>query len=357
MKQLLKTVVLMLTTTNDMKKIVLLSAVLFAFQTFANNTKKITKEEYIETWSRTAMDNMINHKIPASITLAQGILESGSGNSDLARLANNHFGIKCHDWKGQTMYKDDDTKNECFRKYKNAEESFEDHSQFLITKKRYATLFTYEATDYKSWAKGLKEAGYATNPKYPTLLIDLIESLELHEFDKLATNSPNKHANVLAKKEKDSKASEKDASKQTPSKQESSKQTSSKAKQPQKKQEVEVTFGKTRETSIHDNKVKYVIAKKGDTFYKIAEEFGMTLGQIHKYNDVKKGNATLKPGDVVNLHPKRSKGSKDESVYKTDMTILEISQLEGIKVESLMKLNHLSSSQDIVKKGQKVALR
>lgn len=336
-----------------MKKIVLLSAVMFAFQAQANNSKKITKEEYIETWSRTAMDNMINHKIPASITLAQGILESGSGNSDLARLANNHFGIKCHDWKGATMYKDDNTKNECFRKYKNAEESFEDHSQFLITKKRYATLFTYDQTDYKAWAKGLKEAGYATNPKYPTLLIDIIESMNLDEFDKLATNSPNRPTNVLTKKEKENKSTQTEAT----IKQESSKQSNTKAKQPQKKQEVEVTLGKTRETSVHDNKVKYVVAKKGDTFYKIAEEFGMTLGQIHKYNDFKKGNNTLKPGDIVNIHPKRSKGSKDESVYKTDMTILEISQLEGIKVESLMKLNQLSSSKDVVKKGQKVTLR
>lgn len=332
-----------------MKKIVLISGVFLAFQVQASNHQKITKQEYVDTWSRTAMENMASHKIPASITLAQGILESGSGNSDLARLANNHFGIKCHNtWTGEKMYKDDDARNECFRKYDNAELSFVDHSEFLTGRQRYSNLFTLDVADYKGWAKGLKAAGYATNPKYPDLLIDLIESLELYKYDKLALNAPGKSTNVLAKKE-EKKDNEKVVN--------SSSNKKATSKQPQKKQEVEVVLGKTRETSLHDNKVKYVIAKKGDTYYKIAEEFGMTLNQIHKYNDVKKGNTTLKPGDVVNIHPKRSKGKENFKAYSKDMTILEISQVEGIKVGSLMKLNQLSSSKEVMKKGQKVALR
>ncbi len=334
--------------TKNMKKVVLISGLLFAFTAQAAN-KKITREEYVNTWSGTAMENMINHKIPASITLAQGILESGSGNSDLARMANNHFGIKCHDWKGATMYKDDDKKNECFRKYVNAAQSFADHSEFLTSRQRYANLFTLEITDYKAWSKGLKAAGYATNPRYPDLLIELIETLKLDEFDRLAMNSPAKQSNVLTKKEKESNRETEKAAE--------SKKAPVQSRQSQKKQEVEVTMGKTRETSLHDNRVKYVIARKGDTYYKIAEEFGMTLNQIHKYNDVKKGNTSLKAGDIVNIHPKRSKGKEDFKTYTKDLTILEIAQLEGIKVESLIKLNHLSSSQDVMKKGQKVALR
>lgn len=348
MKHLLKTLVLIVNNNiSNMKKAALMIGVFLAFQVQASNVRKITKQEYVDTWSHTAMENMIAHKIPASITLAQGILESGSGNSDLARLANNHFGIKCHDWKGETMYKDDDKKNECFRKYGSAEQSFSDHSDFLTKRQRYSDLFMLEITDYKSWAKGLKTAGYATNPKYPDLLIDLIESLELDKFDKLTLNSPNKSGNVLAKKEKN-KPVEKTVT-----------VTAEKVntKQSQNKQEVEVTLGKTRETSIHTNKVKYVVAKKGDTYYKIAEEFGMTLRQIQKYNDVKKGNTVLRPGDIVNIHPKRSKGKEEFKTYAKDMTILEIAQNEGVKVESLVKLNHLSSSKDVVKKGQKVALR
>ena len=349
---MLKTSVLSVNNTSNMKKMILISGVFLAFQVQASNIRKITKQEYVDTWSRVAMENMIAHKIPASITLAQGILESGSGNSDLARLANNHFGIKCHDWKGATMYKDDDAKNECFRKYSNADQSFADHSDFLTKRQRYASLFTLEITDYKGWAKGLKAAGYATNPKYPDLLIDLVESLGLYEFDKLALNSPNKSTNVLVKKEKETPVRQVQGGKEGNS---TAKKTT--VKQPQKKQEVEVTLGNSREMAFHDNKVKYVTAKKGDTYYKIAEELGMTLREIQNYNDVKYGNSVLKPGDIVNIHPKRSKGKEDFKIYSKDMTIMDIAQIEGVKVKSLMKLNHLSSPKDVVEKGQKVALR
>ncbi len=128
---------------------------------------------------------MQQHRIPASITLAQGLLESGAGKSKLAVEANNHFGIKCHNnWNGETIRIDDDEKNECFRKYPSPEMSYEDHSQFLITRNRYASLFELETTDYKGWAHGLKAAGYATNPKYAPQLIKLIEDYKLHQYDK-----------------------------------------------------------------------------------------------------------------------------------------------------------------------------
>ncbi|RYD56204.1 MAG: LysM peptidoglycan-binding domain-containing protein [Sphingobacteriales bacterium] len=145
--------------------------------------RNISAQQYVELYKDIAMREMKKHGIPASITLAQGLLESGNGNSPLARYANNHFGIKCTpDWKGDRYYKDDDKRNDCFRVYDDAEASFEDHSQFL-RRSRYADLFRLKNTDYKAWAYGLKEAGYATNPKYPQLLISLIERYELHRYD------------------------------------------------------------------------------------------------------------------------------------------------------------------------------
>ncbi len=140
--------------------------------------------KYIEIYKETAKDNMRNYGIPASITLAQGILESGIGNGRLAREANNHFGIKCHkEWEGETIYHDDDASQECFRKYRHASESFRDHSFFLTSRSRYSDLFMLKKDDYKGWAHGLRKAGYATDPKYPDKLISLIERYELYKYD------------------------------------------------------------------------------------------------------------------------------------------------------------------------------
>ena len=178
---------------------------LLAVAVFAQpGSKKITQSEYIEMYKDDAIREMHRSGVPASITLAQGILESGNGNSALARYANNHFGIKCHsDWKGETFIQDDDEKDECFRKYNHVLESYEDHSDFL-KKKRYAFLFDLKITDYKGWANGLKKAGYATNPKYPKLLIDIIELNNLSQYDKAPKKSspkktadkPKKSANI-----------------------------------------------------------------------------------------------------------------------------------------------------------------
>ncbi|MEZ4797938.1 MAG: glucosaminidase domain-containing protein [Flavobacteriaceae bacterium] len=140
---------------------------------------------YIEVYKDIAMKEMISYGIPASITLAQGILESGSGKGRLAIEANNHFGIKCHDWTGDKIYHDDDERQECFRKYVSAETSFKDHSEFLVNRKRYSKLFELKKSDYKNWAKELRKAGYATDRKYPEKLIGLIERYELHQYDKL----------------------------------------------------------------------------------------------------------------------------------------------------------------------------
>ncbi|MBC8265599.1 MAG: glucosaminidase domain-containing protein [Flavobacteriales bacterium] len=162
---------------------------LFSFSSVFSQNKT---EQYIAKYSQIAIDEMNIYHIPASITLAQGILESGNGESRLATEGKNHFGIKCHDnWNGKTIIEDDDEKGECFRKYSKVSESYRDHSLFLTERGRYSFLFEYKQTDYKKWAKGLKKAGYATNPKYPTLLIDLIEKYDLSRFDKGAKSNKN----------------------------------------------------------------------------------------------------------------------------------------------------------------------
>ncbi len=143
----------------------------------------LTTDEYIAAYKRIARKEMKHHGVPASITLAQGILESNSGNSKLARKAHNHFGVKCtSDWNGRTFHADDDKPNECFRRYRYAAKSFHDHTEFL-KRKRYEALFELDRDDYKGWAHGLKKAGYATNPKYPQLLINLIEKHKLYKYD------------------------------------------------------------------------------------------------------------------------------------------------------------------------------
>lgn len=198
---------------------------------------------YIKKYAPLAVIKMHEYKIPASITLAQGVLESGNGRSILASKSNNHFGIKCHSgWTGQKVYHDDDKKDDCFRKYDYVEQSYNDHSEFLTGRKRYAFLFKYRTTDYKRWAKGLKKAGYATDKKYPNKLIKIIQNYKLHEFDKV--------------KKRDLKKSKKSSVK---------KPITSKSKK--------------------SNDALYTV-KKGDTLYSIARKHKITVEKIKKDNDL-----------------------------------------------------------------------
>lgn len=333
---MLKTSVIQNTTTQlkKMKALVVSISMLIGLQAFAEISKPISKEEYVSQWSTIAVEEMLKHNIPASITLAQGILESGSGNSELAREGNNHFGIKCHDWKGKKMYKDDDKKNECFRVYDNADESFKDHSDFLVNRSRYAALFTYDRKDYKSWARGLKDAGYATNPKYPDLLINLIETLKLDRFDEVGDTKPDIARLTKPKKQKNNNSAKESG-----------------------KTEVVVESATSHMVYTHPNKVKYVVAKKGDTYYRIAKEFGLTLRQLHRYNDFDAKKDVLSEGDIVHIFPKRARAKEKQKTYQADKSILQIAQEEGVKVKSLMKLNNISSEETVVSKGEKVILR
>lgn len=304
------------------------------------NAQQISVEEYIETWKKIAVQQMIEHDIPASITMAQGILESGHGNSMLAVKGNNHFGIKCHEWKGASLLKDDDKRNECFRKYKSANASFEDHSAFLTGRSRYAFLFELDKTDYKSWAKGLKKAGYATNPRYPKLLIDLIEKHELYKLDQQIDYEK------FEPKEKNMRSDEPSLAVKHPEKQE---------KTPESKL---VTTNK-HDVFINQNKTKYVIAKSGDTFYQIAKEFGFHLRQLNNWNDFPETKDILVEGDIVYIMQKRNKSKNGTARVEVEENqhLWEIAQAHGIKLKSLAQLNNIDSPDLELSKGDIVFLK
>lgn len=279
---------------------------------------KITKEDYIKSYSDIAVKEMNRVGIPASITLAQGIHESDCGNSKLSVEGNNHFGIKCHaSWNGEKIYKDDDQKDECFRKYKSAYESYRDHSDFLKNTKRYASLFDLSVTDYKAWANGLKNACYATNPKYATLIISIIEDNNLSRYDKGFTAFSQYKGNTTNAK---------------------------------------ISVKKTHEVNKH-NRVPYIIVRKGDTFFKISEEFKFTIRFLHKCNDMNE-NDELKEGQIFYIDKKRNKAEKgiDFHIVKTGETMQAIAQQYGVKLKKLYKKNRMSQG-GIVSPGEKLWLR
>lgn len=292
--------------------------------------KRISRNEYIDQWKDAAIYQMVVHKIPASITLAQGILESGDGNSRLAKDANNHFGIKCHsDWTGDSVREDDDKKNECFRKYDDAADSFTDHSDFLL-KKRYASLFDLRITDYKGWAKGLKKCGYATNPKYAHRLIEIIETnnLEMYDDEGIRMIKNGAIPTDLAELDESSKKKNK-KDKRKP------KATSGGEDLPG----VEVNF--SRATLFSDNNVMYIVAKNGDTFNTIAEDLDLMPWQIKKYNDFE-DSSRIEEGEVIYIKPKRNRAKTETHTLQAGETMHDVSQRYGIKLSTLYKKNNLS---------------
>lgn len=277
--------------------------------------EKTDSQLYIEKWKDVAIAQMQEHGIPASITLAQGILESGNGKSMLSLEANNHFGIKCHNWKGPGVYKDDDKKNECFRKYRSANDSFEDHSEFL-KKKRYEFLYDYKITDYKSWARGLKKAGYATDPSYAKRLIRLIEVNELHVYDRVSSSKKTKV------KQKTKPRYQQQRVPNTPD-----------------KEVIDLTA--YRQVLKHPNEIKFVKAKAGDSIEEIAEDLDMAPWQIKRYNDLPTGH-NYSGGETVYLQPKRNKSKTAYHLAIEGETLRSISQRYGVKLAKLAKYNSLS---------------
>lgn len=289
--------------SSNIQSLLIILTIIFLFpfvSTSAQAKRYKTYNDYISTYKGTAISHMKKYKIPASITLAQGLLESGAGKSALTQSSNNHFGIKCHnDWKGEKVYKADDNPNDCFRKYKKAEDSFDDHSRFLAERQRYKSLFSLDITDYRGWAKGLQKAGYATDKAYANKLIKLIEDYELYQYDKQG-----------------------------------------KSKDKIKEEEKRYITQNYKHTPYKTHNLVYVVAQHNDTYEAIATEFGFKPKDLYKYNEVPEG-FPLKAGDLVYFEKKKSKADKPyyDHVVQVGESMHSISQRYGIKVKNLYKMN------------------
>jgi len=295
--------------------------------------------DYISQYKDLAISEMKRTGIPASITLAQGIIESDYGRSRLAREANNHFGIKCHKtWTGPTIKHNDNADNECFRKYGKAEESYYDHSDFLKSGSRYSFLFNFSATDYKSWAYGLKKAGYATNPDYANMLIRTIENNNLSSFDQPSGFSGPPVIDTVRK-----------ASVATPQV-----QLAMKSAQTPVSTEMVVT----RATRIKENNnIQYIVVKDSDTREKIENEFQLLRGELPRYNELKNDFRPV-PGQILYLQPKKDKAEAGKEYYNAteEDTMHGISQMFGIKLKKLYELNRMEEGME-PEAGRKIWLR
>lgn len=308
-----------------------------------------TKEEYILKYKHIAIDHMERYGIPASITLAQGILESDSGNSNLARKSNNHFGIKCKKgWTGDRVYHTDDAPDECFRKYDSVEESYQDHADFLDQSPRYDSLFAYSATDYRSWARGLKAAGYATAPDYAQRLTKLIEDNKLYLFDeaggeKLYANHQKAENNIT---------------------QEFTAQSSVEIPTPVEGR-VDPNNYRVAERSFNgysvyvNNKTHYIIARDGDTFSRIASTFALTEKTLRKYNEIDtKSTADPIEGEVIYIERKQTRwmGNVRKHTVRAGETLRSVAQDYAIQQKKLMRLNRMRKGNQL-QVGQDIALK
>ena len=303
-----------------MRKIFLTTALFLALSSAAQVRWNQAYQQYIDQYKDIAIEQMQRYKIPASITLAQGLLESGAGRSELTRKANNHFGIKCHNgWTGPTSYHDDDARSECFRAYRSAYESYEDHSRFLSTSRRYSSLFSLKITDYKGWAKGLKAAGYATNPQYANKLIEIIQLYKLNQYD-----NAKGYDRFMTQRTKDHQVN-----------------------------------GSSLHVIRIFNKNYYLVARRGDTFKSIGEEVGISYRKIAKYNERNKRDQ-LEEGEIIWLKKKQKKAPKE---YKGRLhyvqpgeSMYSIAQKYGIRLKNLYKMNRLSPDHQI-RVGEGLRLR
>ncbi len=356
--------------------------------------------DYIEKFHKIAMREMQEYKIPASITLAQGLLESGNGKSELARKSNNHFGIKCHSsWKGKRTYYDDDAKGECFRVYDDPAQSYRDHSLFLANGQRYAFLFELKITDYKGWAKGLKKAGYATLPVYANVLINLIETYDLTQYDQKAlkgpkivldsekTKSDNKksdnnktnsktNTNTKTNTKNDTKTNTKtNTSTKTNTKSNTKTNTKTKNKtkekdndkdkksvseirSPYQLSEAEVVDKAFDGRYVRENNgVKFIYAKKGDNVYKLAHEMEIYDYQLIKYNNLGK-RRYFNENEVIYIEAKKNKASRKYKyhVIKKGETLSYVSRLYAVKLESIFRMNDMDEN-TILQIGEKIRLR
>lgn len=357
-----------------MKKIVV--TILSFIVCTAAISQSISVQDYINTYKDLAISEMKRTGVPASITIAQGILETENGNSDLVRRSNNHFGIKCkHTWKGPSVSHDDDAPGECFRKYESAEESYRDHSNFLKGSNRYAFLFDLHPLDYKSWAHGLKKAGYATNPRYPAILIKNIETYNLQQYDRLDAGSEPENASVAVVTETDSKplsaevgikAKPSDIVIKAPSTEADIKTKSSdidikapttevakRATKPFTNPAGNTASIKSGKTLFNGLKAVYVPA--GTSLLAIATEFDVALNKLMEFNDIRE-DGILDEGQWIFLEKKKKSGNRDYHIAEQGETLYSISQINAIQLQYLLQYNNISEKA-VLKKGTKVSLR
>ena len=309
------------------KLIIILSVVLINNNLFA---QRITPDEYINTYRNIAVAEMKRSGIPASVTLAQGILETECGNSELVKKSNNHFGIKCKStWTGESVTHTDDAPNECFRKYNNPEASYKDHSDYLKTSPRYAALFQLDPSDYKGWAYGLKRAGYATNPQYPQIVISNIEKYNLHQYDNLTIEEiDNLAVNKIINDVK-----------------------------PIKENAI-VDFSVVENSIKLKNKInglKALMAPKGISLLVIASKANIDLVKLLEYNDLVT-DGLLNDEQVIYLEKKPKQGNRDFYTALQNESLYDISQNNAVQLKYLSQLNNMNENQT-VQKGTKIKLR
>ena len=320
-----------------------------------SQTEKQRTSAYIAQYSEFAINEMLRTGVPASITLAQGIHETGGGQSDLAALANNHFGIKCKgEWTGETMSHDDDAKGECFRKYNSVADSYKDHSDFLKTRPHYAFLFKLDPTDYEGWAKGLKKAGYATNPVYSQKLIKIIVENNLQQFTLLAMERQGMQNEVLAQNNNKEEYGIKNivvkiepaAVVSTPVQ---IKQPSTSARLTSKKASYPLN------AVFNINEAKVVFTEKGTSLFALAANHNVSYKKLLEFNDIE--NIDILANDqLIFLQKKLKRGAKDFHVTEQDENLYDISQKEGIQLASVLEFNHLEKGMTPAT-GEKIYLK
>ncbi len=299
----------------------------------------MNRQQYISTYAGLAREEMQRTGIPASITMAQALLESNDGNSYLAVYGDNHFGIKCHkDWNGRKIYYDDDKRHECFRRYKSVDDSYRDHSDFIRNGQRYAFLFELDPHDFKAWARGLKRAGYATHPHYAKMLIKIIEENKLYKLDEGTYSLP---VAIAAKTEKERKRIHQKQPDIYPSRVMSD----------------EFVVQSAKRKILDNNRVDYIIVKQGDTFESLTRELSLLPWELYKYNDLDR-TSQLRPGQILYLQPKRKQAAPGKTIYiaREGDTMYSVSQQYGIKLRNLLEMNGMEKGQEPVP-GQRIKLR
>lgn len=333
-----------------MKKTIIILIFLSVCNAFGQYTENDIRA-YIEQYKELAIKKMYEYKIPASITMAQGIFESGSGTSRLAKEGNNHFGIKCHkEWIGDTVRVDDDTLQECFRKYSKAEDSYTDHSLFLTSRPRYSKLFALDIMDYKGWAKGLKEAGYATNPKYAERIISLIERFELAKLD---TIYQERNATGWFEMSRPEVVVVEDNV--TESEIILLKDNFGVVFIPDAPDYKKINYPFSDRRTYENNGVLFVIAKNGDTYATVANDVQSDESRLRFYNEVPKGKGLI-AGEIVYIEQKRKSCKAVVHVLEQGETLHYISQKYGIRLSVIMKINDLNEK-SVVKVNSKIKLK